>query len=257
MIDNHVALVTGASRGIGFAAAISLARRGFAIALNGLADDAELENARAAVASIGVGVVKLPGDVANLEIHDAMLDAAEAALGPISTLVNNAGVSVLSRGDLLDVSEESYDRCMAVNAKAMFFLSQAFARKLVGRSRDDGRFYSIVNVTSSNAEAASVTRGEYCASKAAAGMTSQLFAARLGQENIHVYDVRPGVIQTAMTAAVHEHYRELAAGGLTLLPRLGEPEEIGRIIAVLASGDLPYTTGQVISADAGLLLKRF
>jgi NAD(P)-dependent dehydrogenase (short-subunit alcohol dehydrogenase family) len=187
-----------------------------------------------------------------------MLDAAEAGIGQLSTLVNNAGVSVMSRGDLLEVSEESYDRCMAVNAKAMFFLSQAFARRLLSRPRDDGRVYSLVNVSSSNAVAVAVQRGEYCASKAAAAMISKVFAVRLGGENIAVYDIQPGVIETAMTNVVKDTYeRRIRDEGLTLLPRMGKPEEVGRIIATLASGALPYTTGHVISADAGMLIQRF
>jgi NAD(P)-dependent dehydrogenase (short-subunit alcohol dehydrogenase family) len=254
----QAALVTGSSRGIGLAAATELAKVGFDIALNGLADDAELAMAAETVAGHGGKVVKVVGDVSLLSDHAAMLDAAEAAIGPLSTLVNNAGVSVVSRGDLLDVGEESYDRCMAVNAKAMFFLSQAFARRLVGRERNDGRCYSLVNVSSSNAVAVAVQRGEYCASKAAAAMISKVFAVRLGSEGIAVYDIQPGVIETAMTSVVKDTYeRRIRDEGLTLLPRMGRPEEVGRIIATLASGALPYTTGHVISADAGMLVQRF
>lgn len=254
----QAALITGSGRGIGLAAAVELAKTGFDIALNGLADDAELAAAAEAVARYGGKVATIVGDVSNLAGHAALLEAAEAAIGPLSTLVNNAGVSVMSRGDLLDVSEESYDRCMAVNTKAMFFLSQAFARRLVTRDRDDGRFHSLVNVSSSNATAVAVQRGEYCASKAAAAMISKVFSVRLGGEGIAVYDVQPGVIETAMTSGVKETYqRRIAEEGLTLLPRMGTPEDVGRIIATLASGALPYTTGHVISADAGMLVQRF
>jgi 3-oxoacyl-[acyl-carrier protein] reductase len=254
----QAALITGSSRGIGLASANELAKVGFDIALNGLADDAELAKASETVARHGGKVVKVVGDVADLSRHEAMLDEAEAVIGPLSTLVNNAGVSVLSRGDLLEVSEESYDRCIAVNAKAMFFLSQAYARRLVKRPRNDGRFYSLVNVSSSNAVAVAVQRGEYCASKAAAAMTSKVFAVRLGGEEIAVYDIQPGVIETAMTSVVKDTYeRRIRDEGLTLLPRMGQPEEVGRIVAALASGALPYTTGHVISADAGMLVQRF
>jgi NAD(P)-dependent dehydrogenase (short-subunit alcohol dehydrogenase family) len=254
----HAALITGSSRGIGLGAAIELARRGFNIALNGRQNNDELDAAAKAVASHGVRVVKVAGDVSDLGQHDAMLDRAEEKIGPLSTLVNNAGVSVMQRGDLLEVSEESFDRCMAVNAKALFFLSQAFARRLVDRDRGDGRFYSLVNVTSSNAVAASAPRAEYCASKAAAAMISKTFAIRLGEAGVAVYDVQPGLIETDMTKAVTGTYRRrIEEEGLTLFPRLGQPEEMGRIIATLASGDLPYTTGQAISADAGMLVTRF
>jgi NAD(P)-dependent dehydrogenase (short-subunit alcohol dehydrogenase family) len=139
----------------------------------------------------------------------------------------------------------------------MFFLSQAFARRLLARPRPAGLFHAIVNVTSSNAVAVAVQRAEYCASKAAAAMVSKALAVRLGPEGIAVYDIQPGLIATDMTAPVIETYRKRAAEGLTLLPRVGEPSEIGAIIATLATGRLPYTTGQAISADAGMLVPRF
>jgi NAD(P)-dependent dehydrogenase (short-subunit alcohol dehydrogenase family) len=252
----QVALVTGAGRGIGLAAAEALAREGFAVALNGLPGDPSLEAAVARVSALGPAVA-CAFDVSDLGAHEGGLDVVEAALGPLTTLVNNAGVGVMARGDLLDVSEASWDRCLTVNTKAMFFLSQAFARRLVARERDAALFHSIVNVTSSNAVAVAVQRAEYCASKAAAAMVSKAFAVRLGPENIAVYDVQPGLIATDMTAPVIGSYRKRAADGLTLLPRVGEPEEMGRIIAALAAGRLPYTTGQAISADGGLLISRF
>ncbi len=253
----QVALVTGSSRGIGLATAEALAREGFAIAVNGPSADAELKASAARIADLGVPVVEAAFDVTDLAGHDAALARIEAALGPLTTLVNNAGVGVVSRGDLLDVTEASWDRCLTVNSKAMFFLSQAFARRLLARDRAADRFHSIVNVTSANAVAVAVQRSEYCASKAAAAMVSKALAVRLGPENIAVYDVQPGLIATEMTAPVIDSYRSRAAAGLTLFPRVGEPAEVGAIIAALASGRLPYTTGQAISADAGMLLPRF
>lgn len=252
---SKVALVTGSSRGIGLAVAKALAREGFAVAVNGPSDDAELRSAVSEVSAIG-RCVAVPFDVSDLSAHDAALAAVEAVLGPLTTLVNNAGVGVLSRGDLLEVSEASWDRCMAVNSKAMFFLSQAFARRVLSRARPEV-FHAIINVTSSNAIAVAVQRAEYCASKAAAAMVSKALAVRLGPENIAVYDVQPGLIATEMTAPVIEMYRKRAEEGLTLFPRIGLPDEVGAIIASLAMGKLPYTTGQVISADAGMLVPRF
>lgn len=253
----HVALVTGSARGIGLAAAVALAREGFAIALNDRDDNETLHHAVHMIRTEGVPVMAAAFDVADIAAHDAQLAAIEEKLGPLTTLVNNAGVGVMQRGDLLEVSEESYDRCMAVNTKAMFFLSQAFAKRLVARDRDPALFHSIVNVTSSNAVAVAAPRAEYCASKAAAAMVSKTFAVRLGQDNIAVYDVQPGLIATDMTAPVIEMYDQRAKDGLTLFPRIGQPEDMGGIVAALASGKLPYTTGQAISADAGMLVPRF
>ena len=253
----NVALVTGSSRGIGLATAIELAREGFAVAVNGPADDMELARAVDTVATEGHPVMAAPFDVTDTTSHRDWLRRIEDELGPLTTLVNNAGIGALQRGDLLEVTEESYDRCLAVNTKAMFFLSQAFAKCLLARERPAVLFHSIVNVTSSNAVAVAVQRTEYAASKAAAAMVSKSFAVRLGPDGIHVYDVQPGVIATDMTAPVIETYEEGTRNGLTVLPRIGTPEEMGRIIAALASGKLPYTTGQVISADAGLLIPRF
>ncbi len=252
-----VALVTGASRGIGLATAKALIGEGFAVAINALPDDAELPRAVAALQAAGGKAIAAPFDVTDIAGHAGHLARIEDQLGPLTTLVNNAGVGVISRGDMLDVTEASWDRCIAVNSKAMFFLSQAFARLLLSRARAADRFHAIVNVTSSNASAVAVARSEYCASKAAAAMVSSALAVRLGAENIAVYDIRPGLIATDMTAPVIDSYRARAEDGLTLFPRIGQPEEVGAIIATLASGRLPYTTGQVIAADAGMLVPRF
>ncbi len=256
-MSRPVALVTGSSRGIGLATACALAKEGFAIAVNGPADDDELAAALETVRALDAPAIALPFDVTDLGGHDAQLEKIEDALGPLTTLVNNAGVGVIQRGDPLEVSEESWDRCLAVNTKAVFFLTQAFVRHLLVRERDPERFHAIVNVTSANAVAVATPRAEYCASKAAAAMVSKTWAVRLGQENIAVYDVQPGLIETDMTSSVISSYEKRAKEGLTLLPRVGQPEEIGAIIASLCSGKLPYTTGQAISADAGMLVPRF
>lgn len=182
----RVALITGSTRGIGLAAAEALAREGFAVAINGPVADDDMARALVRLAGLGAPVLAAPFDVSDLSRHDAELARIEAELGPLTTLVNNAGVGVLQRGDLLDVSEASWDRCLAVNSKAVFFLSQAFARRLLARDRRADVFHSIVNVTSSNAVAVAVQRSEYCASKAAASMVSKALAVRLGPENIAV-----------------------------------------------------------------------
>ena len=253
----QVALVTGSSRGIGLGAAKALAGEDFAVALNGPEDDAELKAAVEEVKAFGNGAIGVAFDVSDAGAYEVALDKIESTLGSLTTLVNNAGVGVLSRGDPLDVSEESWDRCLTVNSKAVFFLTQAFAKRLLSRDRSEDLFHSIVNVTSSNADAVAVPRAEYCASKAAAAMVSKTWAARLGEENIAVYDVRPGLINTDMTAPVIAQYEQRAKEGLTLFPRVGQPKDVGNIIASLASGKLPYTTGQAIFADGGMLVPRF
>ena len=223
------------------------------MAVNDVVDRAELRATVAEVSALGVKAVAVIGDIADLDAHKAMLDAAEAALGPLTTLVNNAGVSVLNRGDLLDVTAESYDRCLNVNTRGTFFLTQAFARRL----RPSQAHRSIVTISSANASGVSINRGEYCISKAGVSMMSKLFAARLGNEGIGVYEIQPGFIETDMTAPSKARYDKLIDEGLTVIKRFGTPEEVGRIALTLAQGLLPYTTGQIIQADAGLMTVRY
>jgi NAD(P)-dependent dehydrogenase (short-subunit alcohol dehydrogenase family) len=249
------ALVTGARRGIGKAIALALAEAGFNIAAVDLEAGEELHAVAREVQALGRTAVALGGDIAKLEGHAALLDAAVAAVGTLTTLVNNAGVSVMSRGDLLDVSAESFDRCLAVNTRGTFFLTQAFARRLLATPGDGHR--SIITISSSNAVAVSINRGEYCVSKAAASMMSKLFAARLGNDGIGVYEIQPGFIETDMTAPSKAKYDKLIDEGLTVIKRFGTPRELGTIAVTLATGLLPYTTGQIIQADAGLLTVRY
>ena len=254
----QAAFITGSSRGIGFAAAQALAQKGFNIALNAREQNSELTEAKEKIEATGVKVVSIPGDISDISFHSNLFNQAEESIGCLSTLVNNAGVGVMQRGDILDVTEESYDRCMNVNCKAVFFLTQLFAKRIIASKCHDACIYSVINITSSNAQAASILRGEYCVSKAAASMASKVFSVRLGQNGIVVYDVQPGLIKTDMTKpVVAEYERRIKKEGLTVLPRIGQPEEIGRIVAMLATGGMPYTTGQVISADAGMLIPRF
>lgn len=252
-----IALVTGASRGIGRAIALELARNGFNVAANDLSHSNDLETVVAEIKANGVDALALPFDVSDLASHDIALTNIENGLGPLTTLVNNAGVGVMHRGDPLDVSEASFERCMTVNAKAQFFLCQAVARRLLAQTRDPARPRSIINITSSNATAVAVPRSEYCASKAAAAMISKCFAARLGPEGIAVYDVQPGLIETPMTAPVIGGYKQRAADGLCLFPWVGKPEDVAQVVASLATNRLPYTTGHVISVDGGMLVPRF
>jgi NAD(P)-dependent dehydrogenase (short-subunit alcohol dehydrogenase family) len=255
-----VALVTGARRGIGRAAALALARAGFDVAANDLEAGDDLAATVAAVEELGARAAALPADIADIAGHAALLDAVAERLGRLDCLVNNAGVSVLVRGDLLDVSPESFDRCLAVNARGTFFLTQAFARRLVAAPPpEDGVHRAIVTVTSANAEAASVNRGEYCISKAALSMTSRLFALRLAEvgAGVGVYEVRPGFIETEMSAPSKGLYDEHMRRGLTAIRRWGRPEEVAQVIATLASGALPYTVGEAIHVDGGLMIAKY
>jgi len=249
------ALVTGARRGIGKAIALALAEAGFDVAVADVAPSDELDGVADAIAKTGRKSAALAADIAKIEDHAGLLDRATAALGPLTTLVNNAGVSVMNRGDLLGVTPESYDRCLDVNTRGTFFLTQAFARRLLGVSSKAHR--SIVTVSSANAVAPSIARGEYCVSKAGVSMISKLFAARLANHGIGVYEIQPGFIETDMTAPSKAKYDKLIEDGLTVIKRFGKPEEVARIAVTLASGLLPYTAGQIIQADAGLLTVRY
>ena len=251
-----VALVTGARRGIGRAIALALADAGYDLAVGDLVDSPELAAVVASVRERGARAVGVVGDIADIGSHDALLDTAEAALGPLDCLVNNAGVSVRLRGDLLDITPEAYDHCLDTNTRGTFFLTQACARRLLPRAAN-GAHRSIVTITSSNAEAVSVQRGEYCVSKAALSMVSALFAVRLAEAGIGVYEVMPGLIETEMSAASKTRYDAEIARGWLAVPRWGRPEEVARTVATLATGQLPYTVGQRIRVDGGILIHRY
>lgn len=257
MTIRPVALVTGSGRGIGKAAAVALAQRGYDVVIHERSAAEDTGEAVAAVEAAGGRAAVVHGDVGDLDAHAPLLADALAAFGRLDCLVANAGVSVMRRGDLLDVSVESYDRCQTVNTRGLFFLLQRFARHLLASDGLPGRHRAIVVTTSSNAALVSVNRGEYCVSKAGAGMVTQLFADRLAPHGIGVYEVRPGIIKTPMTAPSTEKYDRFFAEGNAPMPRWGEAEEVGRCIATLAAGDLPYTVGQVVAVDGGLSMKRF
>ena len=256
--DRPVALITGGRRGIGQGIAFALSAAGFDLVINDLERDAEAEATLAGISARGAQASFVAADVADLAAQPDLVDAAFAAFGRLDCLVNNAGVSVLSRGDLLDVSVESYDRCLSVNLRGPFFLTQRVAREMLGRPARDGEPpRSIVTITSVNAELASTSRGEDCISKSGASMLTRLFALRLAAHGIGVYEIRPGIIRTDMTAPSAERYdREIAAGAMPIA-RWGEPEDVGRAVATAAVGRLPFSVGQVIYVDGGLGLPRF
>lgn len=250
-ITKPVALITGAARGIGLGCASALARAGFRVALCDLDGDT-LHKAAAELDGLA-----LPADVADLGQQQSLIQATVGHFGRLDCLVNNAGVGVLQRGDLLDVSVESFDRCMRVNARAMFFLSQAVARHMIHQGPIGAQHRSIINITSSNAVAVSISRGEYCVSKAASSMTTRLFALRLAEAGIGVYEVRPGVIETDMTLPVKDHYDALIAEGLVPVGRWGFPADVAATVTAMAEGRLPYTVGLAVPVDGGMTIPRF
>ena len=255
--NRSVALVTGGRRGIGLGCAVALAGRGFDIVIHALDLDEEVSAGMAVVEAAGARVACVYGNIANLDVHSALLRDAIDSFGRLDCLVNNAGVSALSRGDLLDVSPESFDRCAEVNLRGTFFLTQRFARYLLNDAPAPNGHRSIVVIASANAHAPALTRGEYCISKAGLGMMAKLFALRLAEAGVGVYDIRPGIIRTEMTAPVRGRYDAFIADGGVPMQRWGEPEDIGRAVAAAAAGDLPYTVGQPLYLDGGLTLPHF
>jgi NAD(P)-dependent dehydrogenase (short-subunit alcohol dehydrogenase family) len=257
-MNQPVALVTGARRGIGKAIALALAEAGFDVAVSDMQPSPELDAVCAAIRAQGRRALAVISDLGRIEGHEALLQAVEDGLGQVDCLVNNAGVSVMSRGDLLDVTPESYDRCLDVNTRGTFFLMQAFGRRAV--AKQDGahaRNRSIITITSSNALAASPQRGEYCISKAGLSMATTLFSLRLAEAGIRVYEVQPGLIETEMTAPSKARYDTLIEQGATAIARWGRPDEVATTVRTLATGGLPYSAGQAIRVDGGLLVRKF
>jgi len=249
---SRVAIVTGAGRGIGRAIADALVGAGFIVARVSL----ETEPEPGSMAP-GTGTY-YRCDVADLTAHARLIARIAEELGEPDCLVNNAGVTSLQRGDLLDLSPESYDRTLAVNLRAGFFLTQAFARRRLAKAKGEAKSEpgSIVFIGSANAEIIGENRADYCVSKAGVAMMAKLFAARLAAHGIAVFEVRPGVIRTEMTAPAAAKYDALLAGGGIPMGRWGEPSDIGRAVAALATGAIPYATGIHIDVGGGLHLHR-
>ena len=249
------AIITGAQRGIGRAIALALAAEGYDLAAVDLEVTDDLNAVVHEAKTKGVKAVALACNIGDVAAHYSTLEAAEQVLGPLTTLINNAGVSVKARGDLLDVTPEAYDHCLNINTRGTFFFTQTFAKRMQENITTGHR--SIITITSANATAVSIARGEYCISKAGASMMSKLFAVRLSAEGIGVYEIQPGFIDTDMVKPSKAKYDALIEGGLTVIKRFGRPDEVARIAVTLANGLLPYTSGQAILADGGLLTVRY
>ncbi|WP_326540022.1 3-ketoacyl-ACP reductase [Pseudorhodoferax sp.] len=252
-LSRPLAVVTGARRGIGAAIALALAARGHDLALTDIATDGTAD-LLAALATHGARARFFGFDLADAARHGAIVQDIVDWGGPIACLVNNAGLPAASRGDLLDVGADSFDRLMDVNLRGTFFFTQAVARHMLATACAHSR--SIVTVSSVSVEMASIERGEYCLSKAGLGMLTRLFALRLAEAGIGVFEVRPGIIRTPMTEGVAPAYDARIAAGLVPQRRWGQPEDVARTVALLAGGELAFSTGSVVHVDGALSIPR-
>jgi NAD(P)-dependent dehydrogenase (short-subunit alcohol dehydrogenase family) len=253
----RIALITGGSRGIGFGIASALAKEGFDLAICGVREEAAATEALAKLRASGREVFYVQADISKTADRQKLIAAIRERFDQLNVLVNNAGIAPRVRKDILEATEESFDEVLGVNLRGPYFLTQLVARWMIEQKKAQPEFAAcIVNVSSVSATMASTGRGEYCISKAGISMATQLWAARLGEFGIPVYEVRPGIAKTDMTATVQAKYDKLIAEGLLVQARWGTPDDSGGAVAMLARGDLPYSTGQVIMVDGGLTLPR-
>ena len=252
------ALITGGTRGIGLGIARSLLNEGVHLALNGVRPESEVQELISAlVEESGMHVIYCQGDISKQEGRSNVLKAFAEHFSTLNYLINNAGVAPKERKDLLDIPEESLDRVLNINLKGPFLLSQAVA-KMMMRSKlvDPSKDFAIVNVGSISATMASPERGQYCLSKAGVAMMTQLFAIRLSESDIPVYELRPGIIKTDMTGAVTNKYDVLFAKGVSIQNRWGLPEDVGKAVASLIRRDFSYSSGQIFHVDGGISIQR-
>jgi 3-oxoacyl-[acyl-carrier protein] reductase len=248
--ERRVALITGGTRGIGLGIALKLADAGFTIAISGRRP---AEEVRPVLAQLGPGSIYIQADVASTADRRRLLETVESQSGRLDVLVNNAGIAPRVRADILEAGEESFDELIATNLRGPYFLTQSVASWMIRHPAPDR---SIVNISSVSATVASVNRGDYCIAKAGIAMATKLWAVRLAEHGIGVYEVRPGIIETDMTAGVKGKYDALIESGILLQKRWGTPEDIGTAVSMLARGQLPYATGAVLVLDGGLTMAR-
>lgn len=258
MKNQPISIVTGAGRGIGRGIAIELARLGHAVVINYAGNAAAAEECLQLVKGAGGDGITVQADVALAADRERLVQATLQAYGRIDLLVNNAGVAPNVRADILEAGEASFDRLININLKGPYFLTQLVARQMIEQVQNNLMPYGlprIVTITSVSAYTASTNRGDYCVAKAGLAMMTALYAARLAEHGIGVFEVRPGVIETDMTAGVKEKYDTLIEQGAWPLRRWGKPEDIGRAVAAIARGDFPFSTGEVINVDGGFHLR--
>lgn len=258
MTGRRIALVTGASRGIGRGIAVELGRLGHCVVVNYATNAAAAEECLELVRAAGGEGIAVRADISSKPQREALVAAALDAYGRIDLLVNNAGVAPDVRADILEATEESFDRLLGINLKGPYFLTQYAANVMIEQVRRDAQDQprpQIVTISSVSAYTASVNRGDYCVAKAGLGMMTALFAARLAEFGINVYEIRPGVIATDMTAGVREKYDRMIEAGAWPLRRWGLPADVGRAVAAIARGDFPYSTGEVFNIDGGFHLR--
>jgi NAD(P)-dependent dehydrogenase (short-subunit alcohol dehydrogenase family) len=258
MIHTKVALITGGANGIGLGVATQLAGEGYAIALMGRSTEERVKENIDKIKSFGTPVMYLSGNIASDESRRAVLQNIDSEFGRLDVLVNNAGVAPKVRLDILSTTEESFDFVLGINLKGTFFLSQLAANYMVEEVKNNiGITPIIINISSISAYTSSTARGEYCISKAGIGMMTALFADRLAEHGINVYEIRPGIIATDMTAGVKDKYdRLILEEGILPLKRWGTPEDIGNAVSVLCSGKLAYSTGDIFNIDGGFHVRR-
>jgi 3-oxoacyl-[acyl-carrier protein] reductase len=265
---NPVALITGASRGIGRGIALELAKLGYDLVINYARNaEAAKKTAKDCIAAARKAGRTIRAEICQADISKSpgrrkLVEFTRSTFGWISLLVNNAGVAPDVRADILEASEQSFDRLMAINVKGPYFLTQQVGKWMIEQvcspqpaARAPIRL-KIITITSISAYTASTNRGDYCVSKAALSMLTPLFATRLAANGINVYEIRPGIIATDMTGPVKEKYDRLIADGLTPIQRWGTPEDVGRAVAAVASDAFPFSTGEVINVDGGFHLRR-
>jgi NAD(P)-dependent dehydrogenase (short-subunit alcohol dehydrogenase family) len=254
---SKIAFVTGGTRGIGLGIATELAKAGFDLAVNGVRNESAVKPVLEELKKLGVQVIYVRGDISKKEDRQRMVGDILDRFGKINVLVNNAGIAPPERKDILEATEESFEYVLNVNLQGPYFLTQLAAKQMIElKKQNPDEFFCIINVSSVSATVASVNRGEYCISKAGIAMATKLWAARLGEFDIPVYEIQPGVIKTDMTSGVQEKYDRLFQQGLAIQQRWGTPEDIGKVAAAMASGNMPYSTGQVVMVDGGMTVHR-